>query len=183
MSRSLRDQLLAAGLASKKQAKQADHAKRQQKTQQKKKQTGSNAKVMTPADMAREAAARKAERDRKLNEKREAQRKKRELAAQIRQLIESNRLERKDADLPYRFKLNKGIERIYVTEPMQRGLARGEMGIVRLANAFEVVPAEVARKVSERDPGALVQLLEPGNQEVDPDDPYAAYQVPDDLMW
>ena len=183
MSRSLKEQLLAAGLATKKQAKQADHAKRQQKTQQKKKKSGSTAKVMTPADMAREAAERTAERDRKLNEKREAQRKKRELAAQIRQLIESNRLERKDAELPYRFKVSNKIEKIYVNEAMQRALARGELGIVRLANAFEVVPADTARKVSERDPGALVQLLEPSTKDVDPDDPYADFQVPDDLMW
>lgn len=176
---SLKEQLLAAGLANKKQARQADHAKRQQK--QKSKQ--SSAKVMTPADMAREAAERKAERDRKLNAKREEQRKKKEIAAQVRQLIESQRLDRAKAEVPYRFKVGKALEKIYVTDAMQKQLARGELGIVRLGHQFEVVPAEAARKVSERDPGKLVQLIEASQTEPDPDDPYAAYQVPDDLMW
>lgn len=182
MSPSLKDQLLAAGLANKKQAKQADHAKRQQKGG-KKKQAGSTAKVMTPADMAREAAERKAERDRKLNEKREEQRRKKEIAGQIRQLIESNRLDRSKAEVPYRFKVGKALEKIYVSDAMQKQLARGELGIVRLGHQFEVVPADAARKVADRDAGKLVQLLEPSSTEVDPDDPYAEYQVPDDLMW
>jgi len=183
MSSSLRDQLLAAGLATKKQAKQADHSRRQQKKARQQSGKNNSAKIVTPADLAREAAERKAEKDRKLNEKREAQRIRKERQAQIRQLVESNRLDRKDGDLTYRFKLGSRIEKIYVTEKIQKGLARGELGIVRLANLFEVVPAEAARKIAERDASALVQLLNPGSDPADAEDPYADYQVPDDLIW
>ncbi len=184
MSSSLRDQLLAAGLATKKQAKQADHSRRQEKKARQQSNKSTSARVLTPADLAREAAERKAEKDRKLNEKREAQRIKKEVQAQVRQLVESNRVDRKDGELTYRFKLGNRIEKIYVTEKIQKGLASGELGIVRLANLFEVVPAEAAIKIAQRDASALIQLLDTqSGQTADPEDPYADFQVPDDLIW
>ena len=49
---------------------------------------------------------------------------------------------------------------------------------------YEVIPREAALKIQERDPRRIVQLnilTEPKTPEED--DPYAAYQIPDDLMW
>lgn len=162
MSSSLRDQLVAAGLADKKRARRTDHERRVQKQQQKKAQSkpSSTAVVQTPAELARQAALQKAERDRKLNEKREKQREKKERAAQIRQMIEMHRLDRTDGEVAYRFKAGTRIEKIYVTDAIQQKLARGELGIVRLGHKFEVVTAEVAEKIRQRDAGVVVQLLD-----------------------
>ena len=41
---------------------------------------------------------------------------------------------------------------------------------------------EAPLKIQERDPKRIVQL-NTQIEEVDADDPYAAYQIPDDLMW
>jgi len=45
-----------------------------------------------------------------------------------------------------------------------------------------VIPREAALKIQERDPRRIVQL-NVQTEAPDADDPYAAYQIPDDLMW
>ena len=51
----------------------------------------------------------------------------------------------------------------------------------KVGGKYEVVPAETAGKVRERYPEALLVLNEP--REVDPDDPYAEFPIPDDYEW
>ena len=63
-------------------------------------------------------------------------------------------------------------------------LANGSLAIVQHQGGYEVIPREAALKIQERDPRRIVQLnilVEPKTPEED--DPYAAYQIPDDLMW
>jgi uncharacterized protein YaiL (DUF2058 family) len=57
----------------------------------------------------------------------------------------------------------------------------GRLVIVRLGDATELVPRVIADKIAERDASLVVQVKKAA--EVDPDDPYAAFQIPDDLMW
>ena len=57
-----------------------------------------------------------------------------------------------------------------------------QQAIVRYEGRYEVVPRATAGRTQERDPARVVLLNAPRG-EPDPDDPYAAYQVPDDLMW
>ncbi|MGV2836994.1 DUF2058 family protein, partial [Pseudomonas shirazensis] len=45
-----------------------------------------------------------------------------------------------------------------------------------------VIPREAAVKIQERDPGRIL-LLNTHVEEADENDPYAAYKIPDDLMW
>lgn len=54
---------------------------------------------------------------------------------------------------------------------------------MRYEGSYELIPRDAALKIKERDPQRIILLNEPKSQDVDPDDPYAAYQVPDDLMW
>jgi uncharacterized protein YaiL (DUF2058 family) len=44
------------------------------------------------------------------------------------------------------------------------------------------VPKVIADKIAERDPSLVVRVTKT-RSEPDADDPYAAFQVPDDLMW
>jgi len=49
---------------------------------------------------------------------------------------------------------------------------------------YEVIPREAALKIQERDPRRIVQLnVLVESKTPEEDDPYAAYQIPDDLMW
>ena len=53
---------------------------------------------------------------------------------------------------------------------------------VRHGGTTELVPRLVADKIAERDPSLVVRVTK-ASGEVDADDPYAAYQIPDDFMW
>ena len=64
-------------------------------------------------------------------------------------------------------------------------VARGRIAIARLKNEYYLIPAEAATKILERDEGSIVLLndAKQDDSEAIEDDPYADYQIPDDLMW
>lgn len=173
MAGSLKDQLLKAGLSNAKKARRVEHEKRQQA-----KQGGDDV-----AAAARRAREEQVERDRALNAERLAQQRLKEIAAQIRQLIEAHRLDRRQADQPFQFADGKKIQKLYVNGVMADQLARGRLAVVRLAEGYEVVPTTIADKIAERDPQAVVVRHDISSDEQPGDDPYADYPIPDDLMW
>lgn len=179
MGNSLQDQLLKAGLIDAKQAKKAKAGKPPPK--KKKKQRG-EAELSDSARAAQQAQAAKLARDRELEAKRKAEAERKALGAQVRQLIEQHRLDREGAEIDYHFTDQAKVRRLLVTAAIQSGLVKGRMDIVRLGDRYEVVPAEVAEKIRQRDPDAVMPR-NAAEQPADPDDPYADYQVPDDLMW
>ena len=104
--------------------------------------------------------------------------------AQIRQLVESNRLDRSRCEVDYQFVHEKKIKKILVNDLMVDQLARGRLAVVFVNDAYEVVPEVVARKIMERDEAAVVVLHDRNAQtDSDEEDPYAGYEIPDDLMW
>uniref|UniRef100_UPI003593A0AB DUF2058 family protein n=1 Tax=Thiocapsa sp. TaxID=2024551 RepID=UPI003593A0AB len=74
------------------------------------------------------------------------------------------------------------LKRIYVNKEQHAKLVAGSLAVVRQDAFYEVVPAEIAVRVGARDAG-LVLVHNTPTQAQDADDPYADYQVPDDLMW
>lgn len=172
---SLKDQLMKAGLANAKKARRAEHEKRVQ---------ARDPNAPTAQDLAQQTLAEKAERDRELNRLRDAEQAQRALAAQVRQLIEAHRIERKGGDISYQFTDQRKIKKLYVTSAQQDQLARGQIAIVRLGEGHELVPTIVAEKIRSRDEQAVVLLNTRTTTSADgEEDPYAAYQIPDDLMW
>lgn len=172
---SLKDQLMKAGLADAKKARKAEHEKRQQ---------AKDPQAETAQKLAQQAQAEKAERDRELNRQQQQEKDERALAAQIRQLIEAHRLERKGGDISWQFTDAKKIKKIYVSAAQRDQLTRGQIAIVRLGDTHELVPAVVAERIRQRDEAAVVLLnIKAVSTEADADDPYADYKIPDDLMW
>lgn len=154
MGNPLQEQLLKAGLATKKQAKKAEHEKRISR-----KQNQGNSSAVT-ANTAREEQAAKEQRNRELNLQRAEETRQREFKAQVKQLIETNRLPRDDRGEPYHFAEQNRIKRIFVAEEMADQLSRGQLAIVRLGPGYEVVPAKVARQIASRDREAVVVFHE-----------------------
>jgi uncharacterized protein YaiL (DUF2058 family) len=171
---SLKDQLLKAGLADAKKARKAEHEKRQD---------ARNPQAETAQQLAARAQAEKAERDRALNQAQQEEKQRKAVTAQIRQLIEMHRIDRKGGDIAYQFTDEKKIKKLYVKREQQDQLVRGQIGIVRLADGHELVPAVIAEKIRQRDTAAIVLLNTRAADEVASDDPYADYKIPDDLMW
>ena len=94
-----------------------------------------------------------------------------------------NRIERSSGDVPYQFTDGKKIKKIHVSSQLQNELIRGRVAIVRLGEGYELVPAPAARKIMQRDELSVVLLNTNEPLGVDEEDPYADYQIPDDLMW
>ena len=178
---SLQDQLLKSGLVSSAQAKTAKSDKRKQTEQQRK----NNITVVDEAkELVQKAQAEKAERDRELNLIKKQQEEQKHLIAQVKQLIELNK-QPKDADgVVYHFSDNNKVKTLYVSEAMREQIIRGRLAIVKLGESYEVVSSDVAKKISLRDAGSVIVNNETGaDAEDNKDDPYADYQIPDDLIW
>ena len=179
MTNSLHEQLLKAGLVDEKKLQRAKKAKqRKEKEQRHSKQRPQDESAL----LAKQAKAREAERNRELNRLRQEEAQHKALQAQIRQLIEQNRVDTEGGEVPYHFDHGGKIRRLYVNEKLQGQLSQGRMGIVKLAERYEVLPREVMEKIVQRDAGCVI-LLNDKAQAEDPNDPYAEFKVPDDLMW
>jgi len=180
MGNSLLDQLKKSGLVDEKKAKQAQKAKHKQARQLK----GKQAKSLDEGKLrAQQAQAEKVARDRELNQQRKQAAEQNAIAAQIRQLIEMNRIDDNDGEIGFNFTDGNTVQRLYVTEKLRDQLVRGGLAIAKLEGRYDLVPAAVAEKIKLRDPSRVVlcNVAQPGAS--DEDDPYADYQVPDDLMW
>lgn len=176
---SLQDQLLKAGLADEKKAKAVKNEKRKKRKQQPKGAVEVNETELR----ARQAREEKAEKDRQLNLERQKEADKKAIRAQIRQLIDTNRVDRAGGETAYQFVHDKKIKKIYVTDTVADQLARGRLAVVLLNDSYEVVAEGVARKIMERDESAVIALHERDADDQGDDDPYAGYEIPDDLMW
>lgn len=177
MSLSLRDQLLAAGLGTKKQAKHAEHQERQQRH---KDRAGAIAAEKERA--AQQAQAAKAARDQELNRQRQIAAERKERAAQIKQLIEQHRLPKLETDEYFNFVHKQKVRRICVDEALRARILSGQVVLVRCEGKYDMVTAEIAAKIRERDERALVELPK-DEAKPDENDPYKDFVVPDDLKW
>jgi uncharacterized protein YaiL (DUF2058 family) len=181
MSLSLREQLLQAGLVGTKQVKQAE----QQKRQQQKKERSAPPQQNTQQQAAQRAHAEKIARDKELNRKREQERERQAKLAQIRQIVEQNRLPRIESDEFFNFVHRNKIHRIAVDASLRERITNGQVLLVRYGKFYAPVLPEIAEKVRERDADSVVDL----NAQIsattssDEDDAYKDFAVPDDLMW
>lgn len=172
MSNSLRDQLLKAGLVTEEQAKQADKPKKQNRPGKGKKRPASKrqARPTQPAApkvlSAEEKEAIKAHKQK------------------IREFLREAKLNKPDAEVAYYFQANKRTAHMYVTPEQQKQLAAGALAILLRNERHYLLSLENAEKMRELDKDSVIFIAsEEKPMENQQDDPYAAYQVPDDLQW
>ncbi len=154
MGNPFQDQLLKAGLVNKKQVNKAQHEKRVSK-----KQHNNSKDTETARKIAQELAAQK-KRDKELNRQHADEKRQRERLAQVKQLIEQNRLDKDDRGEAYNFVDGNKIKRIYVAAEIADQLSRGQAAIVKLGASYEVVLAKVARQIASRDKDTVLVLHE-----------------------
>lgn len=179
---SLQDQLMKAGVVDAKKAKKIGKEKRKNAKQAKHSGTETEQDAVKAAAAA--ALKQKAEKDKAEAAERNKIAQQKEIAAQIQQLIKTNQIDIKRADISYQFVDDKKVKRIYVTNLLQKQLVNGLIAIVAFNDGYVLIPAKVAAKIAERDAAAIKLLNDPSQtEEIEEDDPYADYQIPDDLMW
>ncbi|MFK7893170.1 MAG: DUF2058 domain-containing protein [Granulosicoccus sp.] len=177
MAKSLQEQLRQAGLASQKQAVKARKAKNTKEKMQRK----GVPLVDETSEAVRQKDAEKAARDRELNEQRNQAAQQRAIQAQIRQLVDLNVIAER-GDEAYKFTHQGLIKTLMLSPDVRQSLINGSLAIVGKEDEQSIVPAKVAEKIRERDESWLV-LLNQRDSDIDIDDEYADYAVPDDLMW
>lgn len=181
MGKSLLDQLKNTGLVDKKKANKVKQEKYKNKKQKAKK--NSPTELDETRRLALKAQAEKVERDRQINLENNKAAEQKAIAAQIVQLIETNRVTDHEGDAVYNFTDANVVKRLFVSEQIRQHLVAGKLAIAKLGETYELVPRVVAEKIQQRDADCIIQNDTPGEPEKDADDPYADYEIPDDLMW
>lgn len=189
MALSLQEQLLKAGLADKKKAKQVRQQKHKQAIAKK------NNKQIEETNEAKLSAAKvqeaKKAKDRELNQKAKQEADKKAVVAQIKQLIEVNKQPKfagkSGDDFVCNFTDGTLIKRMYVSQTTHKQITQGKLAIVKLNDGYELVPMPVANKIAERDEKVVVYradtISDQDQKESENDDWYADYEIPDDLNW
>jgi len=176
---SLQEQLLKAGLVDKKKVKLAN----QDKSKQHKHELRTGVETVNQSrEAALEVQRKNAERARELNAQRDAAATQKAIVAQIAQLVQQNKQSKGKGDVPYNFTFGTKIERIHVTAQIVEHLVAGRLVIVHMNGSFELVPRVIGEKIAQRDASIVVQIKKKA-QEIEEDDPYADFKIPDDLMW
>ena len=169
---SLQEQMLKAGLIDKKKLKKAGKQSKKSRTLR------NEAKAAVEANKAAQL-----EQDQALNRQKQAEAEKKAIASQVKQLIEMNKINISDGDIGYNFTDGTLVKKIYVNKSTQDQLVSGRLAIARFQEGYAVIPGVVADKICQRDETSVVLNNTVVEQEVDEDDPYADFQIPDDLMW
>jgi len=177
---SLQEQLLKSGLSNDTKAKQVKSEKRKQDKLQRNNGVEIVDEIKLSAEQIRQQQI---ERDRELNRQRKLAHEQKALAAQIKQITQLNRIDQDNRGVAYQFNHDNKVKTVYVADKVREALINGRAGIIRLEQQFEIVPAEIARKIQMRDADSVVLLNQPTQDVAAADDPYADYQIPDDLIW
>ena len=116
---SLQDQLLKAGLIDKNKAKKAskDRQKQTKLVRKSGARTDNESKILVQQEHVKKLA-----RDRELNRQKQQASNQKAIAAQVKQLIVMNKLDRDQGEIPYSFIYQNKVKNIGVTEDLKNQL-------------------------------------------------------------
>ncbi|RLA25248.1 MAG: DUF2058 domain-containing protein [Gammaproteobacteria bacterium] len=180
MAISLQDQLLNSGLIKKDKANKVKKEKYKQSKQQRNSKTTQTDEASL---LAQKSLADKKAKDLELNQQQKRQADKKAIVAQIKQLIKLNIQAQDEDGVAYNFSDNNAVKKIYVNAATLKNISNGKLAIVKYDTNYELIPAQVAEKIKQRDASFILVLNDKIEEETAKDDPYADFQIPDDLMW
>ncbi|WP_151780247.1 DUF2058 domain-containing protein [Acinetobacter bereziniae] len=172
----LQAQLLKAGLVDNKKAKklskQAQHEQR----------TGQSNEAELKAKIEQDKQE-KVSKDQALNQEKQRILDEKALKASIIQMIKQHKIKDTDGDVTYQF-IDGSIKKIYLNQQVYNALVTGSLVIAHDHDAYAILPKALADRINEKMTGfIIVNNSEKNEQVTDEEDPYAAYVIPDDLMW
>jgi uncharacterized protein YaiL (DUF2058 family) len=167
---SLQDQLLKAGLTTEHKLKVAKSEKRKQT---KKKKKGATSDQTDLQKHIQQTKAEQAQKQAELNQQKLQEQQEKENIARAKQILEHHNQDEITGKVTFNFTFEGKIKE----------LVKGTLAICYLEGKFYVLPDEPARKIAEINESYIVLHAEPESKEKDEDDPYADFEIPDDLMW
>jgi len=187
MSSTLLEQLQKAGLVDEKKARKAEQQKQAQQRQGRAGGKKAKAKKKHVPSAAQLAAQAKQQKDRELNSEKEQAARKKALRAEIKQLIAENRIPREDGEHKLMFSQFNRVKQVYLKAEQRQQVIDGKLVLVFHKSRYDLVSPTIAEKIEQRDAQAIALWNKPDSKAEDSkapqEDPYAGYEVPDDLMW
>lgn len=179
MGNSLQDQLLKAGLASKKQVQKNATDKKKRRKQGKQ---ADHDEISLAKAYAVKAKQEKQAHDKALNEKLELERKRREANKTVQDLVKKHALNAENADIARFFQFGNKIRKLYLTKAQQKDLNANQSGIVHFKGRFYLLALEHFLKAQTVKPESVAFFYDPNEAQAHSDG--GDYpEVPDDLMW
>jgi len=181
---SLQEQLLKAGLTTKQKSRQANSDQRKKNKQKRSGvKHGASLQEQVKEDLAK-SQAEKLAKDTALNEAKNKELASKEQSLRIKQILEHHQLTGVNGESEYNYTFNNKVKKLSLNTMTHKALVNGRLALCGLNETTYLVTCETAEKIAELDNTiVLVQNDKIETEEADEDDPYADYQIPDDLMW
>lgn len=180
MADSLKDQLLALGLAPKKAAKKPA---KQVRAKAQKSPSSKPGKSKGPSDISLDQAYRirsrqeRQEKEKSIAQKREKERQRREINGRIKKIVNQHGVRDPDADCKRNFIFKGRIRSVLATREQIADINSGELGVVYVSGHYHLLPMDKTHEVREFAADHVPDLTGSGNE--DEED----HPVPDDLIW
>jgi uncharacterized protein YaiL (DUF2058 family) len=181
---SLQDQLLKAGLTTKQKARQANSDQRKKNKQKRSGvEHGATLQEQVKQDLVKSKEEKKAK-DNAINDQKKQALADKEQLLRIKQILIHHQLKNVAGDNEYNYTFNNKIKKLPLDNPTYAALVNGRLSLCGLEETTYIVTRETADKLAALDASViLVQNEKVIDEKIDEDDPYADYQIPDDLMW
>ncbi len=181
---SLQDQLLKAGLTTKQKTRQANSDKRKKNKQKRSGVShGASLQEQVQQDLVKNQADKLAK-DNALNDEMKQQKLAKEQHLRIKQILEHHQIKNVFGESEYNYTFESKIKKLALDSQTHKALVNGRLALCGLDDKTYIVTSETAAKLAELDSKIiLVQNDIVETEGVDETDPYADYQIPDDLMW
>ena len=102
-------------------------------------------------------------------------------------MIKQHQLTDTQGEVSYQFIDNSKIKKLYVTQKLYEQIVAGHVVIARLEDNqtldYALLPRPLADRIESKLTGFIIVSNDKSDIELEEDDPYAAYVIPDDLMW
>ncbi len=100
------------------------------------------------------------------------------------QMINQHKIRDTDGDAVYQFIDDSKIKKVYLNQQIYNALVAGSLVIARENDSYAFLPKALADRINAKMQGFIIVNNSEKNEETtDEEDPYAAYVIPDDLMW
>lgn len=174
----LQAQLLKAGLVDNKKAKKLT------KQVQHEQRTGQYDDASLKAEIDR-VNQEKLAKDQALNLEKQKVLEEKALKASIIQMIKQHKILQTEGDVTYQFIDEGKIKKVYLSQQIYNALVMGSLVIAKDQDKYAYLPKALAEKIDQKMQGFILvnNNTEKNDQATDEEDPYAAYVIPDDLMW
>ncbi len=174
----LQAQLLKAGLVDNKKAKKLT------KQVQHEQRTGQHDDASLKAEIDR-VNQEKLAKDQALNLEKQKILEEKALKASIIQMIKQHKILQTEGDVTYQFIDEGKIKKVSLSQQVYNALVTGSLVIAKDQDKYAYLPKALAEKIDQKMQGFILvnNNTEKNDQATDEEDPYAAYVIPDDLMW